>query len=166
MIRLRQHQRVAPQSEKRNFEVEILNLKYWFEYISPRNRYLDFAMEQNSIRVQDIRTVVENVARNPVGSLLVWRQLQTRWSMIESTFGRATFTIGRLIVAAVSHFHDPLDLKSVQTFFRNVNVGSGRRSLLQSLEMIQSNINFLDKYEDELVRWLNSSSPQCWRTFK
>lgn len=124
-------------------------------------QYLDFAMEHNSIRVQDIRTVVENVARNPVGSLLVWRQLQTRWSMIESTFGRATFTIGRLIVAAVSHFHDPLDLKSVQTFFRNVNVGSGRRSLLQSLEMIQSNINFLHKYEDELVRWLNSSSPQC-----
>merc|ERR1712071_274844 len=34
-------------------------------------QYLDFAMEHNSIRVQDIRTVVENVARNPVGSLLL-----------------------------------------------------------------------------------------------
>ena len=124
-------------------------------------RYLDFAMERNAIRVQDIRTVVESVARNPVGSLLVWRQLQTRWNMIEATFGRATFTIGRLIVAAVSHFHDPLDLKSVQTFFRNVNVGSGKRSLLQSLELIQSNINFLSRNDRQLEQWLSRNSPRC-----
>lgn len=118
-------------------------------------------MERNAIRVQDIRTVVEAVARNPVGSLLVWRQLQTRWSTIEATFGKATFTIGRLIVAAVSHFHDPLDLKSVQTFFRHVNVGSGKRSLLQSLELIQSNIHFLAKYDRELEQWLSRNSPRC-----
>lgn len=118
-------------------------------------------MERNAIRVQDIRTVVESVARNPVGSLLVWRQLQTRWNTIEATFGRATFTIGRLIVAAVSHFHDPLDLKSVQTFFRNVNVGSGKRSLLQSLEQIQCNINFLSRYDQELELWLGRNSPRC-----
>ncbi|EFX80575.1 endoplasmic reticulum aminopeptidase 1-like isoform X2 [Daphnia pulex] len=124
-------------------------------------QYLDFAMERNSIRVQDIRTVVESVARNPVGSLLVWRQLQTRWNMIEVTFGRASFTIGRLIVAAVSHFHDPLDLKSVQTFFRNVNVGSGKRSLMQSLELIQANINFLSKNDRQLEQWLSRNSPRC-----
>lgn len=118
-------------------------------------------MERNSIRVQDIRTVVESVARNPVGSLLVWRQLQTRWNMIEATFGRASFTIGRLIVAAVSHFHDPLDLKSVQTFFRNVNVGTGKRSLMQSLELIQSNINFLGKSDRQLEQWLSRNSPRC-----
>jgi aminopeptidase N len=118
-------------------------------------------MERNAIRVQDIRTVVESVARNPVGSLLVWRQLQTRWNTIEAIFGRATFTIGRLIVAAVSHFHDPLDLKSVQTFFRYVNVGSGKRSLLQSLEQIQSNINFLSRYDQELELWLGRNSPRC-----
>lgn len=124
-------------------------------------RYLDLAMERNAIRVQDIRTVVESVARNPVGSLLVWRQLQTRWSAIEATFGRATFTVGRLIAAAVSHFHDPLDLKSVQSFFRHVNVGSGRRSLVQSLEQIRANIQFLARNDPELELWLSRNAPRC-----
>ena len=125
-------------------------------------RYLDLAMEHNFIRVQDIRTIVESVGRNPVGSLLVWRQFQTRWPLIESTFGRGTFTMGRLIVAAISHFNNPLDLKSVKSFFKNVNVGSGKRSLHQSLEMIQSNINFLNKYDQELSQWLIRNSPRCW----
>jgi aminopeptidase N len=124
-------------------------------------RYLDLAMEHSYIRVQDIRTVVESVSRNPVGSLLVWRQLQTRWNAIESTFGRGTFTMGRLIVAAVSHFNNALDLKSVQTFFKNVNVGSGKRSLQQSIELIQSNMNFLNKYDQELTQWLARNTARC-----
>jgi broad-specificity NMP kinase len=48
----------------------------------------------------------------------------------------------------------------VKAFFEaNPDVGSAERSLQQAYEAIQSNIRWMEKYENEVVEWLREHQP-------
>ncbi|XP_046689288.1 LOW QUALITY PROTEIN: endoplasmic reticulum aminopeptidase 2-like [Homalodisca vitripennis] len=117
-------------------------------------RYLLATLDRDKVRPQDVKIVIATVASNPEGRLLAWRHLKAHWTTLQGLFGNATFTMGSLISTVTSHFSSQFDYKEVAKFFRHLNVGSGSRSLEQSLETIQLNIHWVRRNEEPLFQWL------------
>ncbi|XP_067012904.2 endoplasmic reticulum aminopeptidase 1 isoform X2 [Anabrus simplex] len=119
-------------------------------------RFLVTTMDRNLVKPQDVKIVLSVVAANPEGQLLAWRHLKAQWNTMQATFGNGTFTMGSLISAVTSHFSTEYDLQEVSSFFRDMNVGSGSRSLMQSLETIRLNIHWVQRNEDAIFSWLSN----------
>ncbi|XP_049864292.1 endoplasmic reticulum aminopeptidase 1-like isoform X3 [Schistocerca gregaria] len=119
-------------------------------------RFLIQSLDRNLVRPQDIKVVLAVVAANPEGRLLAWRHLKAHWDLMRATFGNGTFTLGSLISAVTSHFATEYDYQEVSQFFSDMNVGSGSRSLMQSLETIQLNIHWVKNNEDDIYSWLKN----------
>lgn len=122
-------------------------------------RYLDLVLDKSVIRPQDVRTVISAVAKNQAGSLLAWRHIQRRWSKLFEMFGRGSFTMGAIIKGVTGHFSTQFDYDQVKSFFGNRNVGAGKRSLEQSLETIEINVLFRQKFEAKIFGWLGEKFP-------
>ncbi|KAJ8318617.1 hypothetical protein KUTeg_003708 [Tegillarca granosa] len=73
--------------------------------------------------------------RNPVGSSVVWDWTRENWTyLVDSN----------------------IKLTQVRDFFQQYpDAGAGARGRLQALESIQSNINWMNSYQNSIVDWLN-----------
>ncbi|XP_069679088.1 endoplasmic reticulum aminopeptidase 1-like isoform X3 [Periplaneta americana] len=118
-------------------------------------RYLLTTLDRNMVKPQDVKVVLGGVAVNPEGQLLAWRHLKAHWHYLQSMFGNSTYTMGTFISAVTSHFTTEYDYQEVSQFFRPMNVGSGNRSLKQSLETIRLNIHWVQENQDVINSWLN-----------
>ncbi|XP_024220191.2 endoplasmic reticulum aminopeptidase 1 isoform X1 [Halyomorpha halys] len=118
-------------------------------------RYLLATLDRDRIRPQDIKIVMASVSSNPEGQLLAWRHLKAHWKGLQTLFGNGTFTMGSLISSVTSHFSTQYDYNEVFDFFHHIDVGSGSRSLDQSLETILLNIHWVQKNEEPLYSWLS-----------
>lgn len=115
-------------------------------------------MDSTKIKAQDVKMVLGVVAsQESQGQLLAWRYLKANWNNLQTLFGNGTFTMGGLISAVTSHFATEYDFKEVSDFFRNIDVGSGTRSLEQSLEMIQLNVHWVKNNEAQIYDWLTKN---------
>ncbi|XP_017303049.1 leucyl-cystinyl aminopeptidase-like, partial [Diaphorina citri] len=119
-------------------------------------RYLLATLDRDVIKPQDVKDVLSVVASNPEGNFLAWRHLKAHWKGLQNLFGNGTFSMGALIGVVTSHFSAPYDLHEVKAFFKDMDVGSGARSLEQSLETIELNIHWVRRNEEPIFQWLSS----------
>ncbi|XP_017878860.1 glutamyl aminopeptidase-like isoform X2 [Ceratina calcarata] len=117
-------------------------------------RYLLRSLNREMVRSQDVETVIASVATNSEGQFLAWRHLKAYWPQIHALFGNGSLTMGGLISVVISDFFTEYDYHEVSEFFKNVDVGSGRRALEQSLETIKFNIHWVKENADTVDRWL------------
>jgi len=122
-------------------------------------RYLDLILDKSVIRPQDVRTVITAVSQNQAGSLLAWRHLQRHWSRLFELFGRGSFTMGAIIKGVTGQFSTQFEYDQVKSFFAHRDVGAGKRSLEQSLEKIEINLLFRQKFEAKIFSWLDEKFP-------
>ncbi|XP_019765505.2 endoplasmic reticulum aminopeptidase 1 isoform X4 [Dendroctonus ponderosae] len=120
-------------------------------------RYLIETLDKNTIRPEDVKVVLAVVAANPEGKLLAWRHLKAYWPTMHSLFGNSTSMMGSLISAVTAHLSTPYDYYEVTTYFNGMNVESASRALEQSLEIIQLNINWLNKNKEDIYTWLRKN---------
>ncbi|XP_050314104.1 endoplasmic reticulum aminopeptidase 1-like isoform X2 [Anthonomus grandis grandis] len=121
-------------------------------------RYLIETLDKNSIRSEDVKIVLAVVAANPEGKLLAWRHLKAYWPTMHSMFGNSSNMMGSLISAVTAHLSTPYDYYEVTTYFNGMNIGSASRTLEQSLEIIQLNINWLSKSKEDIYTWLRKNA--------
>ncbi|XP_044018769.1 endoplasmic reticulum aminopeptidase 2-like isoform X2 [Aphidius gifuensis] len=117
-------------------------------------RYLLKTLDKNSVKSQDVETVISSVARNSEGQYLAWRHLKAHWPQLHSLFGNGSLTIGTLIDTVIPDFFTEYDYHEVTNFFKNVDVGNGQRALEQSLETIKFNIRWVRDNADTIDDWL------------
>ncbi|KAJ9582424.1 hypothetical protein L9F63_003222, partial [Diploptera punctata] len=118
-------------------------------------RYLLTTLDRNLVKPQDVKVVLAGVAVNPEGQLLAWRHLKAHWHYLQSMFGNSTYTMGTFISAVASHFTTEYDYQETVKFFKPMNVGSGNRSLKQTLETIRLNIHWVEQNQQVINTWLN-----------
>ncbi|KAL1493346.1 hypothetical protein ABEB36_011418 [Hypothenemus hampei] len=120
-------------------------------------RYLLETLDKNTIKSEDVKIVLAVVAANPEGKLLAWRHLKAYWPTMHSLFGNSTSMMGSLISAVTAHLSTPYDYYEVTTYFNGMNVDAAARALEQSLEIIQLNINWLNKNKEDIYTWLRKN---------
>lgn len=117
-------------------------------------QYLEYSLNPEIIRLQDVATVIKCIASNPVGQPLAWRFVRSRWTDLYKQIGRTSFNIVYIIKSVTSHFSTEFDYNEVAHFFKNIDVGTGKRAVKNSLENIRSNIEWLNKNEAAVTDWL------------
>nr|XP_006811271.1 PREDICTED: glutamyl aminopeptidase-like [Saccoglossus kowalevskii] len=127
----------------------------YFEKWKNNERYLDYVWDDNIIRSQDFFTVVNYIANNPVATAVVWDWVRVNWQKMVDKFGLNYRLLGRLIPGVTNTFTTELQLQEMQHFFDMYpEAGTGARGREQALEHVQSNINWLKRYENEITSWL------------
>ncbi|KAL7295649.1 hypothetical protein TKK_0011007 [Trichogramma kaykai] len=117
-------------------------------------RYLLQTLDRNQVRPQDVESVIAAVAKNSEGKLLAWRHLKAHWPLIQGLFGNGSLTMGGLIDVVTRDFFTEYDYHEVKEFFKDIDVGSGKRILEQSLEQIKFNMYWVEKNADTIDEWL------------
>ncbi|XP_025987257.2 endoplasmic reticulum aminopeptidase 1 isoform X2 [Solenopsis invicta] len=118
-------------------------------------RYLQFSLDRNLFKAQEVNTVLASVAANQHGHYLAWRHIKAHWPQIEALYMNESYSISNLILHVVPDFFiSEYDYHEVSEFFKQRDIRSGNRTLQQSLEMIKFNIHWVKTNAKNVCDWL------------
>eukprot|EP00731_Ephydatia_muelleri_P032135 Em0023g642a len=119
------------------------------------NRYLAYSLSDN-VRSQDTLSVIQAVSSTVNGRYLAWYFVRNNWSVLLSRYGTGSFSLTSLIRVITEAFSTELELNEAQEFFAaNPDAGSGTRAVLQAIESIKANIQWVNSNQNGLGTWLN-----------
>ena len=102
------------------------------------------------VRFQDTPIVLASAATHPLGRDLAWKCLKKNWKMfVERYHGGGIGLLSRMI-AITSGFTDRRHLEDAQDFFRRHRVPGTERAIRKTLELIRSNIAWLERDRQDL----------------
>ncbi len=115
---------------------------------------LDFAIS-NNVRNQDTPQMIAQVWQNSYGKNLTWKFIKKNWKTILKNYGEGGHFLSRLLSPLGNHTNSK-DLKEIKNFFsKNIAPGS-ERTLEQSYEKIESNIEWLKEDKKSIKDWLTN----------
>jgi len=106
------------------------------------------------IRVQDSIRVIVTVASSALGRSLAWDFIRNNWEEIDRRYGDGGFALMRL-VSIVSGFTTSERLQEVETFFEENPTPAAERTIRQAKERIRINQAWLERYSDQLSKFLS-----------
>ncbi|XP_064472131.1 glutamyl aminopeptidase-like isoform X2 [Ornithodoros turicata] len=124
------------------------------------NQFLQFSLDPEKIKAQDVHTVIGVVAENPIGHLETWRFLRQHWDTIYNLFKETTFSLDSIISDVVSRFTTEYDYEEVKGFFAKVDLKAGKIALEQALERVRANIFWKKNIEKHMQLWLEQQPLQ------
>lgn len=123
-------------------------------------KYLDMSLDPTSgIRKQDGTTVISAIASNDVGRYMTWNWLRNKWDEISVYFDTAiSSSVGRIVSSVTKDFNTPFELKELEDFYaeHKDELGTARRTTLNSIEKVKANVQWMDTYYKEIVTWLKN----------
>ena len=78
--------------------------------------------------------------------------------LILKRFNTVSFTLASLLTETLSNFNTEDDLKRVQAFFSNNDFGVAKDSLSEITESINTNIRWMEKNYNAVVKFLISNN--------
>ncbi|XP_071548243.1 aminopeptidase N-like isoform X2 [Panulirus ornatus] len=127
-------------------------------------RYLEGAFNASSgIRRQNAANTFRSIAAGPVGNILAWDFLRSQWSRITNYIGATFFALPTMIEDVTKTFNTAQQLKELVEFDQE-NVGrllTGKRAVLQAVEVTKINVDWMEKNRDLIVDWLENQGFSC-----
>ena len=113
---------------------------------------LDITLDTSIVREQDRITVIAGVCSNPLGLDLAWDFVRSNWNV----FNERGFAITNLVTVVTSKFNDQIHLDEVTNFFNENPTNGAQMTVLNCIETIQNNINWLNVNLPVIVPWLDN----------
>ncbi|KAH9512377.1 hypothetical protein Btru_039352 [Bulinus truncatus] len=127
------------------------------------NNFMQLTLEEHSpIRKQDALKVVTYVSANTVGRSLAWNFFRGNFNKLKELFGSSFFQWSNLIDAVTRSFNTAFELEELKAFKESQedNFGSGERSIVQAIEKVESNIQWMDSNSKKISTWLTAHGYQ------
>ncbi|XP_022181225.1 aminopeptidase N-like isoform X1 [Myzus persicae] len=124
-------------------------------------RFLSYALQNNSsIRNQDISKVFYALTNKVAGQEVAWNYVRDNWRNLKSTFAAGFSTMSEIIKSATYHFNTKNDLIQLWQFYKDEydHLGSARRSVLQSIENAEANVNWMERNFKTISNWLQNTT--------
>ncbi|XP_050971956.1 aminopeptidase N isoform X2 [Labeo rohita] len=121
------------------------------------NRYLEYTIDPNMIRKQDVTYAIVYIAGNVIGQPLVWDFVRGNWERITKDFEDGSFFLGRLIHGITKKFSTEFDLKQLQQFkeeFEASSLNFGIQAIEQAIEQTKANSKWMSENKAQLMNWL------------
>ncbi|XP_041042586.1 leucyl-cystinyl aminopeptidase [Carcharodon carcharias] len=113
------------------------------------------SLQHGTIRTQELPSILATASRSLAGYLFAWDFVKENWDNLVKKFHLGSFPIQAIIVETTSQFSTKSHLFEVQTFFDSLtDKGSQLRAVQEALEIIQLNIQWMDKNLKNLKMWL------------
>eukprot|EP00731_Ephydatia_muelleri_P032158 Em0023g665a len=119
------------------------------------NRYLAYSLSDN-VRSQDTLSVIQAVSSTVNGRYLAWYFVRNNWSVLLSRYGTGSFSLTSLIRVSLKHSAQNWSLmRRRNSLLQTPDAGSGTRAVLQAIESIKANIQWVNSNQNGLGTWLN-----------
>ncbi|BFZ22405.1 hypothetical protein BsWGS_25444 [Bradybaena similaris] len=119
---------------------------------------LKYALDDSKVKSQDSHSVLASVAAKPSGQLFAWKFLREHYDTIYDRFGSSSFLLSEIIEGIVASFNTQFDYDEIVAFFKNKKIGSAKFSLHQSLEYVQSHIDWTKNYMPTVKTWIRENT--------
>ena len=123
------------------------------------SRYLEWIFNKaKPIRRQDGATVFSVIAKNNYGRDIAFNFLRDRWQMVKEFYGKSSFSFGHLIRSVSTSMNTQIELQHLKNFYELVksDVGSGKRTFQNSIEEVESNVEWRKRNYNTLEEWLQN----------
>ncbi|XP_058502629.1 aminopeptidase N-like [Solea solea] len=113
------------------------------------NRYLEYTLNPDKIRLMDVDSTIFLVSRNVVGQALAWNFIRANWEYVSK--GNPAL----LVVGVASRFSTQFELEELQRFASDYELMSATRAAEQSIEQTQVNIQWVNDNKDIVHQWFD-----------
>lgn len=116
---------------------------------------MNSSLNGDPIRTQKLSFIIRTVGRHFPGYLLAWDFVKENWSRLVQKFHLGSYTIQSIVAGSTHLFSTKTHLSEVQTFFESQSEATFRlRCVQEALEVIQLNIQWMEKNLKPLMKWL------------
>ncbi|XP_071362940.1 alanyl (membrane) aminopeptidase-like b [Trachinotus anak] len=116
------------------------------------NRYLEYTLNPEKIRLMDVGTTINYIGRNVAGQALAWNFVRAHWDYVSQGVTPA------LIEGVTSRFSTQFELEELERFATDYSLGSATRAVYQALEQTQVNIQWISDYKEVIQEWFESAT--------
>ncbi|XP_073328613.1 alanyl (membrane) aminopeptidase-like b [Pagrus major] len=111
------------------------------------NRYLEYTLDPEKIRLMDVASTIAHIARNEAGQALAWNFIRAHWDYVSQD--GASF----LINAVTERFSRQFELEELERFRTAYDVGPAARAVDQAIEQTRVNIEWVREHKDIVLQW-------------
>ncbi|XP_048186963.1 leucyl-cystinyl aminopeptidase [Perognathus longimembris pacificus] len=113
------------------------------------------SLHGDSFRTQKLSFIIRTVGRHFSGHLLAWDFVKENWNKLVQKFHLGSYTIQSIVAGSTHLFSTKAHLSEVQSFFESQSEATFQLHCVQeALEVIQLNIQWIDKNLGDLTWWL------------
>jgi len=138
-------------------KVRVLRAMGAFRHEEILTEVLQFSLSER-VRAQDTPIAIISVASHPLGRALAWEFVKQHWKTLLKRYHDGGLGLLTRILGITAGFHTQEKLRDVERFFRTHRVPGTGRVMRQSLELIRSNIAWLERDREDLRGWLEATS--------
>lgn len=117
------------------------------------NRYLEYTLDPEKIRLMDVSSVIASIAQNEAGQALAWNFIRAHWDYVS---GDGAY----LIEEVTRRFSTPFELEELQHFASNYDLGSAARGVQNALEQTRVNIQWVKEHRETVLDWFLTENNQ------
>lgn len=117
------------------------------------NRYLSISTQRDFIRIQDLSSVFYSLSSSQTGQLLAWRHLKLNWKSLQERFHGSTFGLSNIIESVIIKFVTEMDYHEVIEFFRGKDLGTSKRTVDNTIEVIRMNVDWMERNHVKVSKW-------------
>ncbi|XP_040893570.1 aminopeptidase N-like [Toxotes jaculatrix] len=111
------------------------------------NRYLDYTLNPEKIRLMDVASTIAYIARNVAGQALAWNFIRAHWEYVSQGDG------AMLIEGATSRFSTKFELEELERFATEYDLGPATRTVYQAIEQTRVNIEWVGENKEIILEW-------------
>lgn len=111
------------------------------------NRYLEYTLDPDKIRLMDVSSVITSIAVNEAGQALAWNFIRANWDYVSQLHG------AYLIQEVTSRFSTPFELEELEHFATKYDLGSANRAVQNAIEQTKVNIQWVNEHRETVLDW-------------
>uniref|UniRef100_A0A671VWD8 Aminopeptidase n=1 Tax=Sparus aurata TaxID=8175 RepID=A0A671VWD8_SPAAU len=118
------------------------------------NRYLEYTLDPEKIRLMDVASSITDVARNVAGQALAWNFIRAHWDYVSQDGGPY------LINEVTKRFSNQFELEELERFRTDYDLGPAARAVDQAIEQTRVNIEWVKEHKDIVLNWFEDVIPR------
>ncbi|XP_072242690.1 alanyl (membrane) aminopeptidase-like b [Leuresthes tenuis] len=116
------------------------------------NRYLEYTLNPDKIRLMDVASTINNIAENVAGHLLAWNFIRANWDYVSQ--GDAA----SLIEGVTRRFSTQFELDELEYFAQNKEMHGAFRAVELAIEQTQVNIQWVSDNKSAILEWFEGET--------
>ncbi|XP_049928174.1 alanyl (membrane) aminopeptidase-like b [Epinephelus moara] len=116
------------------------------------NRYLEYTLDPEKIRLMDVASTISYIAKNVAGQALAWNFIRAHWDYVRQGYA------GALIDGVTSRFSTKFELAELERFAAEYELASATWVVNQAIEQTRVNIQWVSENKDAILEWFENET--------
>lgn len=115
------------------------------------NRYLEYTLDPEKIRLMDVASTIHYIAENVAGQALAWNFIRAHWKYVSQGHSIS------LIEGVTRRFSTQFELDELRRLARDYELGPASGAVDRAKEQTQVNIKWIAENKDAVLKWFEAA---------